>query len=257
MPSPFIITIAAFTLQEARRNRLLWLSLAALIAALGLAEFVGGIAITESVQTRSGFLGAGLRLFSVFLLALFVVTSMAREVNDKVIELLLSLPQPRAHYYLGKLLGFALLATVQAAIVGALLLLYAPPAQVGLWTLSLACELWLVAALSLLSMFTFNQVTAAFSTAAAFYVLARSIGALQLISHGPLIDPNSWSQRLMGWFIDGLAFVLPDLYRFAPSEWLIYHTGQWPALGLVFSQTAIYLTLLTAAGLFDLYRKNF
>jgi hypothetical protein len=61
----------------------------------------------------------------------------------------------------------------------------------------------------------------------------------------------------MGWVIDGLAFLLPDLYRFAASEWLIYHTGAWSALGLVFTQTALYLGLLTAAGLFDLYRKNF
>ena len=59
-----VLTIASFTLLEALRSRLLWLVFAVLLAAFGLAEFIGSIALTESLALKSGMLGAGLRLFS-------------------------------------------------------------------------------------------------------------------------------------------------------------------------------------------------
>ena len=68
---------------------------------LALAEFVGALAITESVAFKSGLLGALLRLAAVFLLSLFVITSMVRELNDKQLELVLALPIARVSYFLG------------------------------------------------------------------------------------------------------------------------------------------------------------
>ena len=56
--------------------------------------------------------------------------------------------------------------------------------------------------------------------------------------------------------VDALAYVLPDLYRFTPSHWLVYHDGSLAAMVPILIQTAVYLGLLAAASLFDLYRKN-
>jgi len=254
-PSP-AFTIAVFTLLEARRNRLLWLILALLVAGFGLAEFIGEVAITETRQYQSGFLGSLLRASAVFMISLFVITTMVREFNDKGLELVLSLPVARANYYLGKLLGFSAVALLTAFLCGLCLLLYAPAGQVALWSLSLACELLLITALSLLCLFTFNQVTLALSAVMAFYVLARTIVALQLIGHSPLVDSGTFSQEFINSFIDALAFLLPSLHRFADSGWLIYHTGTATDLAPVIVQTTVYMGLLAGAGLFDLYRKN-
>ena len=71
------------------------------------------------------------------------------------------------------------------------------------------------------------------------------------------MDPGALSSRVIAWLVDGIAFLLPDLYRFTPSEWLAYNTGSVEALAPVLAQTAVYVTLLTGAALFDLYRKNF
>ncbi len=255
IPSP-TLAIAKYTALEALRNRLLWLVFAFLIVAFGLTEFIGDVAITESGQFRSGFMGALLRIFSVFMISLFVITSMVREFNDKGLELVLSLPIPRLHYFFGKLLGFSLLAVATAALCTACLVLYAPADQALQWGLSLALELLIVTTFSLLCLFTFNHVTLAFSMVVAFYALSRTISAIQLIGHGPLVDSANLSQQAINAFISALAFLLPELHNFTVSDWLIYHTGTWADLLPILSQSVVYLVLLCSAALFDLYRKN-
>ncbi len=250
------LTIGVFTVLEALRNRLLWLVIIVIIAAFALSEFAGELAITESNEVQSSLLAATLRLFSVFVVSLFVITSMVREFNDKGFELVLSLPIARATYYFGKLIGFSVLAAVIAVLISLVLLLHAPVAQVVLWGASLTCELWIITALSLLCMFTFNQITPAFSAVMAFYILSRSVSAIQLIGQSPLLESGTLSQNVINKIVDGIAFILPSLDQFTLTGWLIYHTGQWNVLGPIFAQTVIYVGLLVSAGLFDLYRKN-
>lgn len=252
---PAILTIARYTLLEALRNRLLWLLLAMALGAIGLSGFLHELALTESRQLQAALLGALLRLGAVFLIATFVVTSMVREANDKGLELLMALPLPRAVYLFGKLAGFAALALLPAVLFGALALLFAPPAQAALWAVSLLCECWIVAAFSLLCMLTLNQVLPALAAASAFYVLARAIGTLQLLGHGAAAA-GSAGQRALGAGIDGLALLLPHLDRFTRGDWLVYHDGSGADLLAIAAQTAIYVALMAAAGLFDLYRKQ-
>ena len=251
-----VSAIASYTFLEAIRNRLLWLVLMFVVAAFTLAEFLGEVTVTESVEFQSGFLGAVLRVFAVFVVSLFVITSMVRELNDKGLELVLSLPIPRASYFAGKTVGFALLALLIAFACCVCLLIYAPAFQVLLWGLSLAMELLIVTALSLLCLFTFSHVTSALSVVMIFYVVSRAIAAIQLMASGPLVESTALSQQLIERFVDGLAFVLPELHRFTPSSWLIHYDGDWMQLLPLLGQTIVYVLLLTGVALFDLYRKN-
>jgi ABC-type transport system involved in multi-copper enzyme maturation permease subunit len=248
--------IAALTLLEALRGRLLWLLALVLGAGLGLAVLLGSLAITETRQVQTAVLGSFLRLAAVVVTSLFVISSVVREMNEKVVEIYFSLPLPRAVYYLGKLSGFALGALLVAASCASLAALFSAPEQAALWGLSLFAELLLVIAVSLLCLFTFSQVTAALSAVLGFYVLARAIGAMQLMTRGPFADPNALADQVVRSLVDGLAFLLPELYRFTASEWLAYGSGSWEALQALATQTAVYLVLLAGAGLFDLYRKS-
>ncbi|MBP1204445.1 ABC-type transport system involved in multi-copper enzyme maturation permease subunit [Duganella sp. 1411] len=251
------LTIARYTLLEALRNRLLWLLLAMALGAVAVSGFLNALALTESRQLQAALLGAVLRLAAVFLIATFVVTSMVREANDKGLELLMALPLPRAVYLLGKLAGFAALAVLPALLFGALALFFAPPAQAALWAVSLLCECWIVAAFSLLCMLTFSQVLPALAAAVAFYVLARTIGTLQLLGHGATATTASGpGQHALATGIDALALLLPHLDRFTRADWLVYHDGGAADLLAIAAQTAIYVALMAAAGLFDLYRKQ-
>ena len=69
--------------------------------------FVEQIAITESARFQTGFYAAAARFAAVFIVALHVLASVAREFDDKGLDMLLALDLPRSHYVLGKLAGFS------------------------------------------------------------------------------------------------------------------------------------------------------
>ena len=74
-----------------------------------------------------------------------------------------------------------------AALASAALAWLAPHPGLALWGVSLACELLLVVALTLFCALTFAQVMPAVSFVAAFYLLARMIGAIRLIAGSDLL----------------------------------------------------------------------
>jgi len=251
-----VCAIGKYVLLEALRSRVLWLAGVFLLTGFVLTHFVSEVAITEVRQFQSGFLCASLRLCAVCIICLFVTTGVAREFDDKVLELILSSPLPRWTYFLGKLLGFAGIGVCIAVMYSLPLLSYAPTHAVVIWGLSLASELVLMVSVSLLALFTFSQVTAALSVVFAFYFLARSISALQLIGDSPIVYSTSVAQQVLTRLLDGVAYLLPDLDRFTSSAWVVYGQADLSQLVPVLAQTGVYLLFLSGAALFDLYRRN-
>lgn len=249
-----ITTIAYYTFIEALRNRLFILTLTGLVCLLGVAEFAGELAVTGSRGIQAVLLAAIARWFIVLITALFVITSMARDFNDKGVEMMLSLPLSRAAWYLGKYAGFAALALLVSVAVSLILLLYAGAMPLLGWLLSLACETAIMVSLSMLCMFTFSNVTVSFTVVMAFYLLSRSIEAIRLLSTSPILESETFSQQFMTGLVNAIAYVLPDLDAYTRSDWLVYGYEDG-ALRFILLQTVIYLSILIPAGMFDLYRK--
>jgi hypothetical protein len=196
-----------------------------------------------------------LRAFAVFLVAVQVSASVVREMNDKGLELMLSLPLGRLSQYLGRLAGFCLLAAALAVVFAAPLLLWASPGAVALWAVSLALEGALVAAAALFFALTLAQPVTAIATTAGLYLLARSMAAIQAMAAGPLVEPSLANQaaRLS---VDGVALLLPHLDAVTRSEWLIYGVPDAGGFLSAAASLAVYIALLAAAGLFDFYRRS-
>ncbi len=250
-----MLTIAYFTLLEALRCRLLLLMLMVVAGLFGLAQFLGELSITETRQAQASVTASLLRVFSICATCLFVISSVQRELDDKGLELILSLPLPRHAYLFGKLTGFAGLSLCVAVLAALPLFLYAPAVAVGCWMLSLFCEQLLLAAFSLLCLLAFANISLAFTSAMAFYLLSRSMEALRLLSAAPVLASDANSQVFMDFLVNALALLLPGLHAFTRSEWLAYGVDA-DAVGTVLIQTLVYLPVLLSAGLFDLYRKN-
>lgn len=253
---PVITTLAGATALEAVRNRLLWLAAIIVAIALGIAQFLSQVAIIESREIQSALLAAMLRAAAVFIASTFVITSMVRELNDKVTELMLSLPAPRAAYFFGKLAGYALVAAVIAVLFALPLALFARPEGVAVWAASLLCELLIMTAVSLFCVLALAQVPSAFAAVAGFYLLSRSMAAMQTIAGASLTDA-SLLDRAVNRIVDLIALLLPGLDRMTDTAWLLVSAPAAGVLGTILAQTAIYLALISAAALFDLYRKNF
>jgi Cu-processing system permease protein len=252
---PTIVSLAKTTLLEAVRNRLLWLAFAVVAIAFGLTQFLGQVAIAETRDIQTALLAAPLRVAAVFIVAVFVITSMVRESTDKVTELLLSLPAPRSTYFFGKFAGYASVAVILALVCALPLALLATPSGLALWTASLVCELLIVTAISLFCVLTLAQVVPAVSAVAGFYLLSRSMTAMQIIAGAPLHE-QALSDRAVKTIVEWIAFILPSLDGMTQTSWLLGGAAS-NVLVTVFGQTAIYLVLICSAALFDLYRKNF
>ena len=247
--------IARYTVLEAWRNRLLALVLTVTVLLLLASVFAKELAVTESVRLQTALFAASLRLACVFLVALYILNGLTREFNDKVIELMLSLDLPRPAYLLGKFAGFALIAAAIAAIATVPVALLAPAPAALAWGLSLTLELLIVAALSVFCITTFTQLLGATAFVAAFYLLGRSITAIQLISTSSLVADGGAGQKAGEWLANAMAFALPRLDAFTQTSWLV--DGPVTGLAALLLQTLIYVCLLLAASMFDLYRKNF
>jgi hypothetical protein len=108
---------------------------------------------------------------------------------------------------------------------------------------------------SLFCVLTFNHVLIALSAAAAFYLLARSIAAFQIISAASEHDAG-FAPRLADWFIQGVALVMPRLDQMTQAGWLMEAAPDATALAGILAQVVIYVVLILAASLFDLYRQD-
>ena len=250
------LAIARYTLLEAWRNRFAFLLIGMIVAAVLASIFVRQQAITETARVQAAFLASTLRIGSVFIVATYVLQGSLREFHDKVLELMLSLDLPRSSYLAGKFLGYALLGVGCAAVVSLPLLVLSEPKNVLLWAYTHMLELWIVAAFALFCITTFTQFLSAATFVLAFYLLARSITAIQLISQSTLAEPGLATD--FGAFLaDVIALVLPRLDAFTQTAWLVDAPLIPISMASATFQTAIYVTLLLAAAMFDLHRRNF
>ena len=72
--STVVLAIARLTVLELVRNRLIWLAVAAVLLALGIADFLANVALSETSRFHRAIFGATLRASAVFIVSLFVVT---------------------------------------------------------------------------------------------------------------------------------------------------------------------------------------
>lgn len=252
-----IATIARYTLLEAMRTRLPAVAAAAFLLLVAASVFIHEIALTESARMQTGFYAAGARFAAVFIAALYVVTSVTREFNDKGLELLLALDLPRGHYILGKLAGFVAVGALLAAAASLPLAWLATPAAALQWGLSLALETGIIVALALFCVITLSQLLPAAAFVLAFYLLARTLTAIRLMSGAPLADADSVAHQFMHLLVESLALVLPAFDRWTQTAWVVDAAPAWTDIATLALHGVVYVGLLGAAAMFDFYRKNF
>ncbi len=249
-------SIAAFTLIEARRTRLVWAAVLLSAILLAFSLFARSLALTESDRLQLAFLAPAIRICAVFVTCLHVLSSMLRESQDKVTDLLLSVDLERAEYLLGKLLGYMTVATVFALVLAAPVLAWAAPGPGLAWIASLVLECWMVSASAVFCAVTWSHLMVGTAFVLGLYVLSRSMAAIVLIATASPFRTDDWSMTLLADALHAMSWLLPDLSIATRTAWLV---GQPPGpsdLGLVAVQTLLATIVFAAAGLTDLYRRN-
>jgi hypothetical protein len=126
-----------------------------------------------------------------------------------------------------------------------------------LWSASLAFELAIVVAFSVFCVVTFNQLMPAVGVVAAFYLFARALTAIRLIGENPIAGVNTLSHKVSTGVVEALALVIPSLDAWTGTAWLVDKAVPWSALAAIGAQSALFVTIVTAAAVFDMHRKNF
>jgi Cu-processing system permease protein len=252
----FSKTIARITLLEAIRSRVAGVAVVAIGIALATAAFLSQVAMIEVREIQVSIMAGLLRVSGVFLVAAFCITSVHREINDKVMELYLSRASSRSDYYLGKFAGCTAVALIVALAFGVALLPFAPVISVITWSLSLGCEVLIVAAVSLFCAISISQFTPAFAATAGFYALARSISAMQVIATAPVSVADTWTDTFLKWIVDAIALFMPALDKMTQTVWLVDAPPELSQLTSIAVQAVLYLLLIGTASLVDLHRKS-
>lgn len=250
-------TIARYTLLEAVRTRLPLLVVSAILLLVSASLFAQQLAIAEGTRFQIGLYAAGARLGAVFIAGLYVLASMAREFDDKGLDVMLALDLPRAHYLLGKLAGYLAIGMLLAA-AAALPLAFAAPWSAALqWAISLGLELSVVIAFALFCIVSLGHLTVAASLMAGFYLLGRSLAAVRLMSANPIAGGDTLAHQVMHWTAEGLALLMPAFDEWTRTAWVVDAPADWTHIALLAGHGALYVTLLAAAAMFDFYRKDF
>ena len=257
MQLKLIYNSAVYTALEGIRSYILIFLLVFIACIFIMMYFVGELVITEKTAFQNILAATAIRLFVVFTMSIFVITSVVREFNDKSFELILSLPIPRYTYLLGKFAGFCFFSIIVVIITCSILIPFVEFQRLILWEISLMFEVWIMISVCLFFLVTLREITSTLVIVTAFYILSRTIFIIQLIGHSPIVNTDNLSHLFITKILDAIAFILPRLHQFCQSEWLIYNSGSWQDFLTISIQTVVYITLLMSAALFDLYRKNF
>jgi ABC-type transport system involved in multi-copper enzyme maturation permease subunit len=252
-----IATIARYTVLEAVRTRLPLLTLVCIAVLVGASFFVREIAIAESTRFQAAFYAAAVRFAVIFIAALYAVASIAREFQDKGLDMMLALDLPRSHYIVGKLAGFIAIGAALAVAVALPLIGLSSVGAVATWSASLALEIAVVVAFGVFCAVTFNQLMPAMSVVMAFYLFARALTAMRLIGANPIAGAQTWSHQIMKWLVEGLSLVVPAVDEWTRTAWLVDGGAAWTALPPIALHSALFVTVVATAAMFDMHRKNF
>lgn len=251
-----VVVIAQQGLQEAWHGRFYLLLVAVVAVCALLGAFAGELVLIGSEGTRLAVYNFTLRLALVAVCSIHIIQSLLRDRIDKQTEVLLSLDMPREVYVFGRLLGFIVVLFLAVALAAVFPLWQVDPVVTAGWALSLFAELAIVACLSVFVAISMNNPAVCFSLVAGVYLLARSMGNLLLLSHSPIVQTGETGLEVAKLTLKLINILLPDLWRFAPSEWLLDNAIDPSMLGVNLLSAGLFCVLLAIAGSFDLHRKN-
>jgi len=240
------------------RTHLLWTVAGSLLLLCCASLVIEQLAITESARVRLTFLGAGCRLAVTAILCQHVVASVVRAFNDQAVQLVLALPLRRSAFYAGKLLGYCSLAFLVVLMAGTMLAPFSHWRLLIPWLAMLYAEAALMTGIALFCAMGTRHMLFGTLLAAAFYATARSIAAIGQLAAARLTAQSEEMFALVASAaLQLLSFVLPDLSRFARTDWLVDGAVTPGDVVAATLQTTVYLLLVSSAGIHDLNRRNF
>lgn len=250
--------LVRYVLMAALRDRLaLSLGILVIIGA-ALSVFLGSGALIERTQFSLVFTAGGLRFAGAVGLVLFTVFYIRRSFDNKDVEFLLSRPISRTSFILSHAIGFSMLATSLACVIGLAVcgvVVQAVGPGHGLWVFSLIMEYIIIVNAVLFFAMVLQSAAGGAMAVFGLYVLSRLMG--QLLGIASVADTMPGAAFLHG-AMNIISMIVPRIDLMTQTSWLVYpDTDGGVGFSFVAIQGVIYSGLLICAALVDLRHRQF
>jgi ABC-type transport system involved in multi-copper enzyme maturation permease subunit len=252
-----VCVIAKYTLIEAFKRRLILLFMLAVPVCLAAGGYAAGLSMVEKQATLAAFYGVFIRITAVLMLGIYLILTESRALESGNVFVSLGLPLSRTRYLLEKWLAYSALALCLVILATIpFLLTQVSSAVIWAWAASLYCELLIVIAAALLLSLVFSQTLTPLLLFGVFYLFARASGEFLVYSNNIIAGPSAPYELWMAWVLKICTYLVPELDRFAGTEWLFYNAPEIDWLPVLL-QTILFVVLLLAVSAERLLRKEF
>jgi ABC-type transport system involved in multi-copper enzyme maturation permease subunit len=253
-------TTVRYTFLTAIRDWLFIGLFAGMLAAFGIAIFLGSTALVEESQMTITYIGGSTRVILLIGLITFVCFHVRRAFENREVEVILSRPISRTTFVAAYWLGFAVVAMLLILPLLAAMAILLPGISLGgllYWGFSLMLEAFIVVAFALFCALILRSAVSSVLLCFGFYFISRMMGFFLYVIDAPHLFKSMNLGALMGQSLQFVSAVLPRLDLYSQSKWLVYGAAGDTTYLLFLIQAVIYVPLLLAAALFDFKRKQF
>jgi ABC-type transport system involved in multi-copper enzyme maturation permease subunit len=249
-----IFTIAKYTAIEALRDNFIYVVLALMIASVPLGVFVKSVTLFGADSSYSAAIITVLSVSAIAISVLYVNIATRRELDGKIMLVILSRPVPNWQYLLGKLLGFWSISTLYCAVAGVLLavlrlgsfrsiLLYI----FGLWLLQILISTW-----SLFFALLLNSMVGGILASLLAWFFCTSVETLWYLS--TRTSDNILSQIVGHVFY----YLMPNYGRYDFGHALLYDAPvPLSSIAVLPVYTAIYCAIVLLLAWIDFSKKEY
>ena len=250
------LALTSYILKCAKRDKIFFSMLGALIAAFAISCFIGSTAAYEQSQMQIVYASGIFRVIFVYGFAIFNAFFITKMFQTHEIETLLAGPVPRSSLIWSLMVAnfvliFSLVCSV-ALLLKSVFFSTIPTYHLIIWAGSILGETMIIVAITALFAFMLENATTAILLTTVFYITSRIMGFI--VSSITLKMQGVSIQKVLEIFIMPIAVFFPRLDLFSQSSWLIY-ADAIPNLTIIAMQSLIYIPLICLACVIDFTKK--
>jgi Cu-processing system permease protein len=250
-----VLAIAKLTIQEAIRNKILYLLLGFAALLISFSWIIGELTVGDELKIIKDLCISSIHIFGVFITIFIGITLVFKEMEKRTIYLVISKPIHRYQFLLGKFVGLALtlLGVLIVLVVGfyAVLILRGEPSpHVLLAFYPMYLEWLIVAAIAILF--------SSFSTPLLSTMLTFSAFLMGHLSESLLMLKDRIASKIADLILSALFYALPNLELFNIRSQMV-HNLPIPAgyLFTTFLYWILYLSVLLMSASYLFHKKDF
>ncbi len=249
-------TLTSYILKCAKRDKIFFSMLGALIAGFLLSCFIGSTAAYEQSQMQIVYASGIFRVIFVYGFAIFNAFFITKMFQTREIETLLAGPVPRSSLISSLLIANFVLISLLVLTVSLLLKGFffgvIPTGHLAIWAGSIVCETMMIVVITALFALMLENATTTILLTTIFYITARIMG---FVVSSITLKMHVFSlHKILELMIMPIAVFFPRLDLFSQSSWLIY-VDKIPNLTIIVLQSLVYIPLIFLACIIDFRKK--